>query len=296
MRFKLITKTCFIALVFLLSCEGRKEQAIDSPVDGPTPLELEYLEKRDAYDKVLRGDPESLPPNLDEVNQAALEDLEGTLREILAGSALGNSAKINLQTMLDEVGVDMLDGLFLQKDSSTSVFVTTRFLFNSYFSEMDSTDVSPESLEKVFNATFISDADVANAGFTRFEVNGNQAYGMVAIVGQDIGPFTPDFLFVFVPAGNRIYMAAKWLDKPLSEIPECKMIWDKVAIESEKAMADYQASGLKDTTALNRRWKMEDNAWKDYCACYRERLEGSEQFNTVKDRLKDLAASLWVNR
>jgi len=286
---RVINRIGIVLGIVLAACGGDKGNQSASVGD----LETEYIRLRDGYRVAMAKTQEATQDwdAIDEANGQALLDLQGRLRLIVPEPPWGEEGVINLQTMLDEVGVDMLDGLTLARDSST-LFITTRNLFDTYFKGEKQGEFSAEFLEKVVNSTFVPDAQVSIMGLTTFDVEGSTAYGMAAGAAQDVGPITPQSLYVFVAKGDRIFIAQKGLAEPLPEVPDCTLLWEKSAVELDKAFADYQASGLKDTTALNRRWQIEDETMKAYCRCYQERLESSPQFESIKENLGTMARRL----
>lgn len=288
-----LTRALFaIVLLLLVSCVRTAEK---SDSDKISAMELEYLKKRDVYINKLKQiqDPGSEGwKDLDSMNRVGLDSLEIRLREILAGSRFGQEGKINLQSLIDEVGFGMSDGLVIERDSTLRLFYTSRTLFKSNFVQNAVDDPSPEVMEKIMNGTFVANARVTNFGFISFEYKEHRFYCMVAVDAQDIGPYTPEFLYVFVRHGQEILMAEKWLDKPLKEFADCNLLWDKVTPLIEKAMSDYKASNLQDTMALDRRWQLEEAAWNQYCECYREALTRDPEFELIKGQFKEMAGLL----
>ncbi len=286
-----------LSLFILAACQSKRDELFTKPV-SLTEKETSYLQARDAYLAELKKlqviDTGSFE-RLDSVNRASLDDLDRRMKDILADARAPEPGESNLQSLLDEVGVGMLDGLSFTKDSTTRIFYTSKALFLDYFRKTDPpiNDLSPESLETIFNYTFEPDAGVSNFSLVEIETrNGDPAWGMIAVVAQDIGAYTPDFLYVFLASGDYIYMAEKVLDSPAPEIQQCRELWDRVAAESAKRMEAYRQSGLEDTTAFNEGYRLEEAGWEAYCACYQKELRKSVKFASLKQELEAIAAYL----
>jgi hypothetical protein len=191
------------------------------------------------------------------------------LREILKDSkidSVGKYGKINLETLQQDLGFGMLDGLVLNKYSSNSlqIFVTTKTLFHNFFksSKISSIDnLNPKLLDDVLTA-LVSDAHSTVFYSEKIPSSkSNIVYGGIQTISQDIGRFTPDIIFVLISNGDYVYIIQKYLDKPINGIKDCQFIYDSIYGYSDKYYTEYEHSNLQDTTAFHNKIEFEVTAW-----------------------------------
>src|SRR5205823_13398464 len=66
----------------------------------------------------------------------------------------------------------------------------------------------------------------------------------LGLTAQDIGPFIPKDIFVFVTKGNRILAVQSPAATEITEIPQCKNEWERFARKKSDADEVYRSSGL----------------------------------------------------
>lgn len=250
---------------------------------GRATLQLQEPEQENNYDSLVRE------------NDAVLSDLEQRLRNILAGAPVKTPGTISLMTLFDEPGIGMLDGLIQWGDSSTRIFYTSKRLFYNYFktTEAQFADSLKNDIAGVFNSTFMADAGVTNFTTIRLPVaNLDSAVAMVAVVAQDIGPFPPEYLYVFLSDDAYVYMAEQTLKEPINEIPSCRAEWERMEDEAQTYVEKYHASNRADTAAWSEYMRREDLAWEAYVDCYRRELKSDPQFSDLKAKLEAMVAQL----
>src|SRR5258708_18737043 len=151
----------FIALALLSSCNPKsKKSDLDESVitsDSLTDKEAEYVKTRNSYIKQIEQLPKSkVADSLFKMNTNGLSDLEVKLREILKDSKYSTQGKINLETLVSELGFGMLDGLWFEKDSMR-IFYTSKNLFLKYFKANQVEVLMPENLDATFQSAFFPD-------------------------------------------------------------------------------------------------------------------------------------------
>jgi hypothetical protein len=271
---------------------------ISVSVFGQTNKELEYLKVRDNYISyfknisVINRD----WTKTDKQDSDSLLVLEKKLREVLKGSKIDSVVKygkINLETLQQDLGFGMLDGLVLNKYSSNSlqIFVTSKPLFFDCFKsqQINSIDnLTPRQLDDILTA-LVSDAHATVFYSENISSNkSNQVYGGIVTIAQDIGRFTPDIIFALISNGNYIYIIQKYLDKPIKEMKDCQAIYDSIYSNSQEYFKSYQSSNLQDTAAFNKKIELEEIAWKKYCECYQKNFRNDKQFEPILRQIKNI--------
>ncbi|HTA27783.1 MAG TPA: hypothetical protein VK809_08340 [Bacteroidia bacterium] len=292
--FSLLINVCF-AQNSLKNKQGSPNDTLSYKKGHQTANEREYLEIRDRYIKYFQSDAiNEIDDKIAKQENDSLIELEKRLHGILNGCRLNSIAKegkINLETLFREMGFGMLDGLVATKDSMR-IFCTSRNLFFDYFKKekippLD--NLTTENLEDLFNSAYSIDAHITNFSSSKISANNNfQAYSMVGGFGQDVGPFLPDYIFVFLADNHFIYMAEKPLKEPVEQIPECKAIWDSINLESQKAIEKYDASQLKDTASFNQYEYLDELAFDEYCGCFQRELKKEIQFEAIQKELETM--------
>jgi hypothetical protein len=267
-------------------------------VFGQTNNELEYLKFRDNYISYFKNTSEINRDwtKIDKQDNDSILVLEKMLREVLKGSkndSVVKYGKINIETLQQDLGFGMLDGLVLNKNSSNTlqIFVTSKTLFFDCFKsqQINSIDnLAPRQFDDILTA-LVSDAHATVFYSEKISSNKRiQVYGGILTITQDIGRFTPDIIFTLISNGNYIYIIQKYLDKPIHEMKECQAIYDSIYSNSKEYFKAYQASYLQDTTAFNKTTKMEEIAWNKYCECYQKNFRTDEQFEPIIRQIKNM--------
>ena len=132
--------------------------------------------------------------------------------------------------------------------------------------QLTSTDFS-----KILTSAFSSGAAISALTTIKLPSKNNvQAYGVVTYEAQDIGPFPPDGIYVFVANDKYVYMAGRKLDVKLDEVKECRKIWDSLIAKPGSAddMGDY--------------------AQNKYCECCQQGYQNEPQFDMIKKEMVDI--------
>jgi hypothetical protein len=286
----------FIAIALLsashLNSKGQSSESIISS-ESLTNNESEYLKTRDAYIEQFKSPQKvTVADSLYKMTNKALSSLEVRLREILKDSKYSGQGKINLETLISELGFGMLDGLWFEKDSMR-IFYTSKNLFLKYFNANQIEGLIPENLDAAFQSAFFSDAFVLDFSHIKItSAKSTEAYGVVGLAGQMPGPFPPQHLFAFASTDKYIYLIDKYLKTPIKELPQCKSEWSIINAEAEKLGEQYRAANLKDTTALNKWHKLDELAFSKYCECYQKELTRDPRFKAIQKQLKRMVKYL----
>jgi hypothetical protein len=293
-----------LAFALFICCQSNTKNNNESDIVKKNDLtreESDYIQKRDEYIDQLQGIQKRKSPtdsfdSLYNADGQAMKELEGKLKKILQASHFRANGDINLETLLGYIGFGMLDGLRFNKDSTTRIFYTTKNLFFQYAKKGDEHSFdkwSANDFASVFNSAFQMDVHVDSYSFLKLPSTPNMAsYGMLAMLSQMIGPFTPQHIYVLVSKDDFIYMAEITLKDPLDEIPQCKAEWDRIHTDSEKKLEDYRASDLKDTASFNQGIELDETAFKKYQECYNLELKRSGKFAAIQKQMELMASYL----
>lgn len=269
----------FFSLALLTSCNSNsKKTESDKSVissDSLTDKEAAYLKTRDAYIEQLKPFEKNWNNNsASKANSKALLELEIRIQEILKDSRYSGQGKINLETLIPSVGFGLLDGLSFEKDSMR-IFYTSKNLFLNYYKAHNAGALTPENLDGLFNCAFASDAFILD--FTHIKIpstKSTEAYGMVALGGQDIVLYPPQLFLAYVSTDKYIYLIQKYLDPPSKLLPQCKAVWDSFGPESKMSPTKR------------------DSAFAQYRKCYQAELASDPQFPAIKKQLESMVKYL----
>jgi hypothetical protein len=272
----------FVSVVLVFSLCGCAKAHKDSPVGNhKRDPETSYLEARDSFIYRLQEVQKRkgvVSDSLLNAERIALFQLELELKEILKESRFESIGHNNLETLLGFLGFGMMDGMSFRKDSALQIFYTSKALFEAYVGdkEIHLKKLSPAALAKIFMNAFQSDAFVSNFSLVDLgDMDGAQAIGMVGTWSQDIGPFTPQFIFVLVVKGKFVYMAELELSRPIEEIPKCRLIWEEAHRGEPEITMQF-----------------EEQVFSQYCECYQKELTHTPQFESLKEQMEDIRAYL----
>ena len=218
---------------------------------------IAYFEEKEYNDRTYK-----------QVNDSLLA-LEKLLQHILIPTRvqeINETGKINLETFLPELGFGMLDALTVY-EKEISILCTTNFIFSDYFKEQgyNFNNITENKIEDIFSYAFASDYVIT--GIHSYKINQTeniQAYGMISIDGQDIGPFKPNSLYALVIIEDNMYLISKSIKKELEGIEKCESIWNNVDSESE------------------------DKTWENYCECYQREFTNNEQLLPLKKEIEKM--------
>ncbi|KGK29437.1 hypothetical protein [Cellulophaga sp. E6(2014)] len=218
---------------------------------------IAYFEEKEYNDRTYK-----------QVNDSLLA-LEKLLQHILIPTRvqeINETGKINLETFLPELGFGMLDALTVY-EKEISILCTTNFIFSDYFKGQgyNFNNITENKIEDIFSYAFASDYVIT--GIHSYKINQTeniQAYGMISIDGQDIGPFKPNSLYALVIIEDNMYLISKSIKKELEGIEKCERIWNNVDSESE------------------------DKTWENYCECYQREFTNNEQLLPLKKEIEKM--------
>jgi len=241
-----------------------------------TDKELAYIKTRDRYIEYFEKpkDPNFSFEQLEKQNKDSLLELERLLKVILKDSRVGDG-RINLEALYDEGenGFGMLDGLVNGRDP-LNLFGITKNLFFYYFmnNKINQLDqLTSNDFNKILTSAFTNDAAITALTTIKLPSENNvQAYGIVTYEAQDIGPFPPNRIYIFVVNDKYVYMASEKLEAKLTEVKECRKIWDSL-IEKTGAADD-----------------MGDYAQNKYCECCQQGYQNEPQFDSIKKEIVDI--------
>lgn len=284
---KAIFSLFFISLVSVLTA---------SSVLGAASLEDKYIKTRNDF---IRQFKKATPPD----DRAALAKLEKQIRTIVGPlkiEGFPGQGKINLLTLeKSDLGFGQVDGLRFDS-GQTSNFVTTTNLLKHYLTEhsklpKDLHDIS--SAGDFYSLVFHSDAAVTY--FVKLPIkpsaNGQYSHAFLGVTAQDIGPFIPKEIFVFVSKGDQIRISTAPVAVKLEQIPKCKSEWERFSKKKAEAYEVYLSSQLKNQKAFNDSVRAEEQGFKAYCQCYERESKNQQFFAPLTKQAQSIADRLLKN-
>lgn len=263
---------------------------------GQTNQELKYIETRDNYIEYFKKETSNNPDwaKIDKQNFDSLLVLEKLLKDVLKNSNAENG-KINLKTLVEELGFGNLDGLVLNKNNevrdSAQVFITTKTLFLDYFKNMQIYSIdnlSKVQLDNIFTSAFgdgearVSIFSIMEKSFTK----DSQTYGCIGSFGQESGEAAaPDCILVIVLKENFISIILEYLATSIKELHECKTISDSLYSQSRKYEKQYNESNPKDKSLINRSVFFLELSYKQYYECFHKNLNDKVVLEKIKNQV-----------
>jgi len=285
----------FLSLVCLLTASaaqssGKMSAAAESKTAS---LEERYIETRDGF--ISRFSKTVDPAEED----PALAELERRMRMIVGPvriEGFPEQGRINLPTLRPEPRFAQVDGLRFDSGGEALV-VTTEGLLELYLAERPEL---PEGLEELSrNGDFYRLVFHADAGvllYAEIPVRSGEgrsfARAFLGVGTQEIGPFIPDELFVFVVKGNRVLLVSSPAAVAITEIPECRSEWDRFAKKRAEVLDVYRTSQLKDRKAFEDSLRYGEQGFEAYHRCYEREVANQPFFTALKKQAQAIADRL----
>jgi len=239
---------------------------------------------------------------LDEKDKHALAELEKQLKAIVGPvnvEGFPKEGKINLLTLQKDYGFGQVDGLSFSAKQEY-LFVTTDNILKKYLAEQPKLPKDLAELSKT--GEFYVRAITAEAAVTYFaEIPVKSANGksyvraFLGLTAQDIGPFIPKDIFIFVTNGNRILAVQSPAATEITEIPQCRNEWERFAKKKADANELYRSSGLNDQKAFDESVQYEQQGFEAYQRCYEREAKNQKFFASLKKQAQSIVDRLLRN-
>ena len=258
--------------------------------------ELEYLKIRDRYVNYFKSPIEKDYDVVLKQDNDSLLVLEKILKEILKDAnidGISKNGKINLETLLPEMGFGGLDGLVLNKNNyfdnkAPQIVVTTKTLFFDYFkgdgiNSLDS--LTTEQLDNIFTSALgrgevhATTFSIVKKSFTK----SGQTYGCIGILGQEGCP--PNHILVLELNEGYIYIFSEYLDYSIKELHECQLISNRLDSLSKIYSQQYDSSNKEDKSLINKAVEFQTASSEQYCECYEKNLKDKTVFEKIKNQV-----------
>lgn len=264
-------------------------------------LEEKYFETRDNF--IRQFEKASVPIDvLDKQDQHALAELEKQLKPIIGPvnvEGFPKEGKINLLTLENDYGFGQIDGLRFSSEQE-ELFVTTDNILKKYLAGQPELPKDLAELSKT--GEFYVRAITAEAAVTYFaeipvkSANGKSyVHAFLGLTAQDIGPFIPKDIFVFVTNGNRILAVQSPGATEITEIPQCRNEWESFAKKKSDAMEVYRSSGSKNQKASDESVQYEEQGFEAYHRCYEREAKNQKFFASLKKQAQSIVDRLLRN-
>jgi len=265
-------------------------------------LEEKYFETRDNF---IRQFAKSIDPDwmtAMKKDEHALAELEKQLKAIVGPvnvEGFPKKGKINLLTLQQDYGFGQVDGLRFSAKQEY-LFVTTDNILKKYLAGQPKLPKDLAELSKT--GEFYLRAITAESAVTYFaEIPVKSANGksyvraFLGLTAQDIGPFIPKDIFVFVTNRNRILAAQSPAATEITEIPQCRNEWERFAKKSSDAMEVYRSSGFKNQKASDESVQYEEQGFEAYQRCYDREARNQKFFASLKKQAQSIVDRLLRN-
>jgi len=265
-------------------------------------LEEKYFETRDNF---IRQFAKSIDPDwmtAMKKDEHALAELEKQLKAIVGPvnvEGFPKKGKINLLTLQQDYGFGQVDGLRFSAKQEY-LFVTTDNILKKYLAGQPKLPKDLAELSKT--GEFYLRAITAESAVTYFaEIPVKSANGksyvraFLGLTAQDIGPFIPKDIFVFVTNRNRILAAQSPAATEITEIPQCRNEWERFAKKSSDAMEVYRSSGFKNQKASDESVQYEEQGFEAYQRCYDREARNQKFFAFLKKQAQSIVDRLLRN-
>jgi len=240
---------------------------------------------------------------LDEKDRHALAELEKQLKPIIGPvnvEGFPKEGKINLETLQNgDLGFGQVDGLRFTANQEY-LFVTTDNILKKYLAEQP--ELPKDLAELSRTAEFYSCAFTSGEAVTYFaeipvkSPNGkSDVRAFLGLTAQDIGPFIPKDVFVFVTKGNRILAVQSPAAAEITEIPQCRNEWERSAKKSSDAMEVYRSSGSNNQKASDESVQYEEQGFEAYHRCYDREAKNQKFFASLKKQAQSIVDRLLRN-
>jgi hypothetical protein len=263
--------------------------------------EEKYFEARDNFIREFEKASGAIDV-LDEKDRHALPELEKQLKAIVGPvnvEGFPTEGKINLLTLQKDYGFGQVDGLRFSGEQEY-LFVTTDKILKKYLAEQSELPKDLTELSKT--GEFYLRAITAEAAVTYFaEIPVKSTKGksyvraFLGLVAQDIGPFIPKEIFVFVTNGNRIFAVQSPAAAEITEIPQCRNEWEKFAKKKADAHQVYESSSLKNEKALDEGVQYEQQGFEAYQRCYEREAKNQKFFVPLEKQAQSIVDRLLRN-
>jgi hypothetical protein len=266
-------------------------------------LEEKYFETRDNF---IRQFEKSIDPDwmtAMKKDKHALAELEKQLKAIVGPvnvEGFPKEGKINLETLQNgDLGFGQVDGLRFSARQG-HLFVTTDNILKEYLAGRPELPKDLAELSKT--GEFYTLAITAEAAVTYFaeipvkSPNGKSyVRAFLGLTAQDIGPFIPKDIFVFVTKGNRILAVQSPAATEITEIPQCRNEWERFAKKKADANELYRSSGLNNQKAFDESVQYEQQGFEAYQRCYDREAKNQKFFASLKKQAQSIVDRLLRN-
>jgi hypothetical protein len=234
---------------------------------------------------------------LDEKDRHALAELEKQLKAIVGPvnvEGFPKEGKINLETLQNgDLGFGQVDGLRFSAKQEY-LFVTTDNILKKYLAEQPELPKDLAELSKT--GEFYTRAITVESAVTYFaeipvKSPNEKSYvrAFLGLTAQDIGPFIPKDIFVFVTKGNRILAVQSPAATEITEIPQCRSEWERFARKKS------ESSGLTNEKALDEGVQYEQQGFEAYQRCYDREAKNQKFFASLKKQAQSIVDRLLRN-
>src|SRR6266480_3316245 len=288
------TRTSLLLLALFSCLSAPRTMLAASP-------EEKYFETRDNFirefekastpiDSLAEQDQHALA----EQDEHALAELEKQLKPIVGAvnvEGFPKEGKINLETLQNgDLGFGQVDGLRFTANQEY-LFVTTDNILKKYLAGLSKTG-------EFYTLAITAESAVTYFAEIPVKSPNEKSYvrAFLGLTAQDIGPFIPKDIFVFVTKGNRILAVQSPAATEITEIPQCRSEWERFARKKSDADEVYRSSGLTNEKAFDEGVQhIEQQGFEAYQRCYDREAKNQKFFASLKKQAQSIVDRLLRN-
>lgn len=283
-------------LAVILTLGGVAAAAAQTP--PLTQAEQGYLSARDAAIAAIKAriDAKASDVDISATDDKALADLETRLRAIVGPVSVAGfgDAKINLETLQQELGFGYLDGLVVRSpDSTSSIVVTTEALFAAWLrghkdfwkgTPMPQTIAAAVRAEAFYTQGLSTDAAMVSYGElpVKKPAGASFAFAILGARTQDQSPPAPDQIFVTVVKGGRVFVANAPLKLAMKPPASCAALRASFKKRADALRATYQSGGMKDEKLTSRADALEQEGDEKQRLCVGEKMSADQRAQATR--------------
>ncbi|WP_243369104.1 hypothetical protein [Microvirga solisilvae] len=265
-----------------------------------TPVQT-YLSQRD---RVIKALDREYDESLYKEDQQAMAELEKRLTGLIGPVDLQGfpgKGKINLQTLMREMGFGMLDGLSYTASDKTKAVVTTKPLLQAWIKEHETwwnEKSMPQEMESALKSdAFYTQAIAGDVSIARYAelpvsapVEGGFVYAMLSAGRQEYNSQLPNEINVAVVRGDRVFILTQRVEAKIQRIAACDQIWAGYMRKQEEALKAFRATNDEKYTSESTRLEQEGD--QQFRNCFAQKFKDQAAYQAVIRQAQNLVQRL----
>jgi len=240
---------------------------------------------------------------------AALEALLRPLIGPVEVKGFSGPGKLNLDSLVKDVGFGMLDGLaFTSADDKATLIATTAPIFRHWLAEhqnwWDKGDLNPpQTVEAALkSSSFCTQATSTDAAFSLYAElavtkpsKADFAVAMLAARSQDDTPEAPDEIVAAIVSNGRVLIEDAPVTGKIAGTPACMKIAEVAQSKIQVAEDSYVATKRKNDALAAKLVKLKTDADAAFRACFQGKAKTQKGFSAAQAQAQALIDAMGGN-